>query len=85
MKISWHFVIIVIEKVKGALLMKNFRRAIWGLIFVAAAVVIALNSFDIIDFNIFFEGWWTLFIIVPSFAGLITDRDKSGSIFGLCL
>jgi predicted membrane protein len=65
--------------------MKNLRRAIWGLIFVAAAVVIALNSFDIIDFNIFFEGWWTLFIIVPSFAGLITDRDKSGSIFGLCL
>ena len=65
--------------------MKNLRRAIWGLIFVAAAVVIALNSFDIIDFNIFFEGWWTLFIIVPSFAGLITDRDKSGPIFGLCL
>ena len=65
--------------------MKNLRRAIWGLIFVAAAVVIALNSFNIIDFNIFFEGWWTLFIIVPSFIELITDKDKGGSIFGLCL
>ena len=64
--------------------MKNIKRAIWGLIFIAAAVVIALNSFNIINYDIFFDGWWTIFIIVPSFAGIITDRDKSGSILGLC-
>ena len=31
--------------------MKNFKRAIWGIILVAAAVIIALNSFDVIDFD----------------------------------
>lgn len=63
--------------------MKNIKRAIWGLIFIAAAVVIALNSFNIINFDIFFDGWWTLFIIVPSLSSLITDNDKIGALFGL--
>ena len=65
--------------------MKNLKRTIWGLIFVAAAILIALNSFNVISFNIFFDGWWTLFIIVPSFVGVLQNRNKSGSIFGLCI
>ena len=63
--------------------MKNLKRALWGIVLIAAAIVIALNSFDIIDFDIFFDGWWTLFIIIPSLVGVIQDRDKSGAIFGL--
>lgn len=65
--------------------MKNLRRIIWGIIFVAAAVVIALNSFGIINFDIFFDGWWTLFIIVPSFAGLIENKNKMSSLSGLAM
>lgn len=65
--------------------MKNLRRTLWGLILIVAAIVIALNSFNIIDFDLFFDGWWTLFIIIPSFVGLIENRDKGGSIFGLFL
>lgn len=65
--------------------MKNLKRTIWGLIFVAAAILIALNSFNVISFNIFFDGWWTLFIIVPSFVGVIQDRKKGGALFGLCI
>ena len=65
--------------------MKNLKRALWGIVLIAAAIVIALNSFDIIDFDIFFDGWWTLFIIIPSLVGVIQDRDKSGAIFGLCI
>ena len=65
--------------------MKNFRRTIWGLVLVAAAVVMALNSFNVIDFDLFFDGWWTLFIIIPSFTGLFEKGNKSGSIFGLFL
>lgn len=63
--------------------MKNLRRIIWGIIFIAAAVVIALNSFGVISFDIFFDGWWTLFIIVPSVAGLIENKDKTSSLSGL--
>ena len=65
--------------------MKNLKRTIWGIIFIAAAVVIALNSFNVIDFDIFFDGWWTLFIIVPSLVGVIQDRNKGGAVFGLCI
>lgn len=65
--------------------MKNVRRIIWGIILVAAAVIIALNSFELIDFDIFFDGWWTLFIIVPCFVGLFDKGDKLGNLFGIAL
>lgn len=60
--------------------MKNLRKIIWGLIFIAAATLIALDSFDVIDFDIFFDGWWTLFIIIPSFVDMVTDKFKLSSI-----
>lgn len=65
--------------------MKNTRRIIWGVILIIAAVVLALNSFNVINFNIFFDGWWTLFIIVPSLAALIRWQDVESSLFGLAL
>lgn len=65
--------------------MKNLKKMIWGIVLIAAAIVIALNSFNIIDFDLFFDGWWTLFIIIPSFVGLIENKDKGGSVFGLLL
>ena len=44
-----------------------------------------LNSLDILNINIFFKGWWTLFIIVPSLISLFTDDDKVGSIIFLVI
>lgn len=35
--------------------------------------------------NIFFDGWWTLFIIVPCFIGLFKEREKTGNIIGLLI
>ncbi len=55
----------------------------WGIALVAVGVLLALNAFNITDFNIFFDGWWTLFIIVPCGIGMITDSDKWGSIIGV--
>ncbi len=63
--------------------MKNINRILWGVVLVAAGVLFGLKAMDIIDFDIFFEGWWTLIIIVPSFISLITQRDKTGSLIGL--
>ena len=54
-----------------------------GLCFIVLGVLIGLSSFDIIDFNLFFPGWWTLFIIVPSVMGLLCDGDKTWSVVGL--
>ena len=62
---------------------RKIARILWGLALVAIGVVFALKVLGIADINIFFNGWWALFIIVPSFVGLFSNRDKLGSLFGL--
>ena len=63
--------------------MNNFKNVLWGIVLVIVGVIIGTNSFGLTNINIFFDGWWTLFIIVPCFIGLFTDKDKTGSIIGL--
>ena len=63
--------------------MKNLSSAIWGLIFILVGIVLATNALDITSIDIFFDGWWTLFIIVPSFIGLIKENNKVGSVIWL--
>ena len=67
--------------------MDRINRILWGLVFIVLGIIIALNVFNIIDFNIFFRGWWTLFIIVPCFIGLFdnTNESKMGNIVGLVI
>ncbi len=63
--------------------MNKLGNILWGIFFVALAVIIGLNSLDIINVNLFFDGWWTIFIIVPSFISLIKDKDKTTSLIFL--
>lgn len=65
--------------------MNKVNRVLWGLVFIVLGVIVALNALDIISFNIFFHGWWTLFIIVPCFIGLFDESNKSklGNIIGM--
>ena len=63
--------------------MKKPGNIIWGIILIVLGIILALNAFDITDINIFFRGWWTLFIIVPSINGLITNSEKTWSLIGL--
>lgn len=65
--------------------MKKVNRVLWGLVLVALGVVWALRATGLVDWSIFFPGWWTLFIIVPSVIGLITEDHKGGSLFGILL
>lgn len=65
--------------------MKKVSSILWGVVLVAAGVILALNAFGITSINIFFDGWWTLIIIVPSVIGLFTNHDKGGSIIGICI
>ncbi|MBQ7387218.1 MAG: hypothetical protein IJW03_03530 [Clostridia bacterium] len=62
--------------------MKNLKRIIFGIMLVAAGTIFALNTLEITDIDIFFKGWWTLFIIVPCAVRVFTDRDKIGSLIG---
>ena len=63
--------------------MKKFSGILWGLVLIAIGVIIAGNSLHIFNVDLFFDGWWTLFIIIPCSIGLITDKDKGGSLIGL--
>lgn len=63
--------------------MNNIKNILWGIILVIIGVIIGLNTMDITDIDIFFDGWWTLVIIVPCFIGLFTNKDKTGNIIGL--
>ncbi|MBQ3541987.1 MAG: hypothetical protein IJA45_02555 [Oscillospiraceae bacterium] len=65
--------------------MKKASRVLWGIVLIAAGVILALNVFNITDINIFFDGWWTLFIIVPCGIGLFTEREKTGNIIGVVI
>ncbi len=69
--------------------MKKFRQILWGIALVGIGVVLGLNALEITHINIFFDGWWTLFLIVPGVIGLFTERNKTGNIaaisFGVLL
>lgn len=65
--------------------MKRTKNILWGVILVAVGVLFALRALDIMDFSIFFDGWWTLFIIVPCAVGLFTERDKTGNLIGVII
>ena len=65
--------------------MKKVSNLLWGIILVAVGVILALNALGIASIDIFFDGWWTLFIIVPCTIGLFADYDKSGHLIGICI
>ncbi|MDI9498895.1 MAG: LiaF-related protein [Bacillota bacterium] len=60
-------------------------RLIWGIALIMIGVVWAVNALGIADIRVFFDGWWTLFIIVPCVASLFTRRQKFASTIGLII
>ena len=62
--------------------MKKISSVLWGLVLIAIGVVVGLKAFGM-NINIFFDGWWTLFIIVPCAIGLFTEREKTGNLIGI--
>ncbi len=65
--------------------MKKFSNILWGVLFIALGVIIGLNSFGITDINLFFDGWWTLLIIIPCTIELFRSRDKTGNLIGIAV
>lgn len=63
--------------------MKKFGNVLWGLVLIIIGIIFASNALGITDINIFFDGWWTLFIIIPSFIGLFKNESKMWNI--ICL
>lgn len=62
---------------------RNISKYIWGAVLIILGVFVALKSFNVISGSIFFTGWWSLFIIVPSAISFFTNHNKfwDGSFF----
>ena len=65
--------------------MKKFGNVLWGIVLIIIGLIIGGNSLGLTNINIFFEGWWTLFIIIPCFIGLFKENEKTGNIIGLLI
>lgn len=63
--------------------MKKSSNIVWGIVLIGLGVIFGLNALGVTHINVFFTGWWTLFIIIPSFIGLIKDSEKTWSL--ICL
>ena len=65
--------------------MKKIKNTMWGIVFIVIGIIIALNTLKITKIDLFFDGFWTLFIIIPCFIGIFTEKDKKGNIIGLII
>lgn len=67
---------------------KKMRRSagafVVGILFVLLGVAIGLSAFGI-HLNFYFDGWWTLFIIIPCFVGLFEKKNRFSSLIGLMI
>lgn len=63
--------------------MKKVRNILWGIVLIVIGLIIGGNALGITNIDIFFDGWWTLFIIIPCFIDLFKEKEKTGNIIGL--
>ncbi len=61
---------------------RKLANAFLGVVFIVIGICYIVNiAFDL-NFTIFFDGWWTLFIIVPCIYNMIDNRINAGNIIG---
>ncbi len=65
--------------------MNKGKNLFWGILLIIVGGIWGTNILGITDIDILFDGWWTLFIILPCLQGLFTDNDKMGNFIGLVI
>lgn len=63
--------------------MKKFRNILWGIVLIALGLIIGVNTLGLTNIDVFFDGWWTLLIIIPCFIGLFDEKERTGNLIGL--
>lgn len=61
----------------------SIGNVLWGLFFILLGICVAGNIMGYWHFSLFFRGWWTLFIIVPSVISIIQNGVNTGGVIGL--
>ena len=65
--------------------MNKLGSIVFGVILIIVGVILGLNWFGITNINLFFNGWWTLIIIIPSIITLIAGKNKIDGVIGLVI
>lgn len=60
--------------------MKKVRLTLWAVVFLALSVFLGAKALDFTDLPVFFDGWWTLILIVPCFIDLFKPGRKTFNI-----
>lgn len=56
---------------------------LWGILLVAVGLGFAGNAFGLWNFELFFAGWWTLFIIIPCAISMVQNGIQLWNAIGL--
>lgn len=65
--------------------MNRMQKIVWGSAVILFGILLALKQMNVFEFDFFFDGWWTLFIIVPSVIGLFKKEGRINNVIGLII
>ena len=64
---------------------KKISDIVWGIVLIVVGIIFLGNEFDFWNIKLFFEGWWTFVIIIPSALTLCSKGGKISGSLGLLL
>lgn len=56
------------------------NKKLFGIILIVIGTVFLLNRLGVFSFNIFFDGWWTLLLIIPAVMSMSKQGLTTGNI-----
>ena len=63
--------------------MNKISKILWATLLIILGIVVGLNSFNIININIFFNGFLTFFIRIPCIIDLFNKKRIKFDIIGI--
>ena len=63
----------------------NKRNLFWGIILIVVGVLFLGRNMEWWNFSVFFDGWWTLFLIIPSLISIVRRESIACSFLILVL
>lgn len=64
---------------------RRIHTMVWGSALLIFSICWTLAALNIINFNVLFDGWWAVLIIVACLSNLFTDKNKTGASIGLAV
>ena len=65
----------------GGSMKKGSAGAVWGVLMIVGGILLAGKVLHWFEFELFFNGWWSLFLIIPSAVNFMTgQKNRSRSL-----